>query len=136
MAGKAGVNWLLKLGDGAGSETFTTIGGLRSNSLTLNREPIEATNKGSNQVRELLAAAGIKSASISGAGIYTTDATLTQLHTDWAAGTLRNFQLVDADSGLTISGAFMITSIERGGEYNGEMSWSMSAESSGTITIA
>lgn len=131
---KGGKNLLLKIDNGAG--TYTTLGGLRSKSMTLNAEAIDVTNHGSNEWKELLDGAGVKSMSISGSGVFNTSTTLSQAITDWAAQTLRNFQIVDADSGLTFQGAFKITSMERAGEYNGEQTWSMSMESSGTITIS
>lgn len=136
MAGeKAGKDWLLKIEDSGTPGQFTTFGGLRSNSLTINNEAIDVTNKGSNQWRTLLDGAGIRSMSISGSGVFTNSQTLSQARQDCINGTLRKFQMIDDDSGDTFEGFYKITSMERGGEYNGEMTWSLSLESSGEITV-
>lgn len=136
MAAKKGGDFLLKIEDSATPGSYSMLGGLRSNSLTINNEAIDATNKGSNQWREILDQAGIKSMSISGSGIFTSDATLTQARQIAISGLLTNFQIVDSDSGDTFQGKFKLTSLERGGEYNGEMTWSISLESSGEITVS
>ena len=73
--------------------------------------------------------------SLSGSGVFTDSTTLSQAQTDCLAGTLRSFKIVDNDSGVTFEADFKITSLERAGEYNGEMTYSMSMESSGTIAI-
>lgn len=136
MAGKAGKNLLLKVEDSGSPGTYTTIGGLRSKTMTLNNEAIDATNHGSNEYREILDTAGIRSMSVSGSGIFTSDANLAQIRADVIAGTLRNFQIVDTDAGDTFTAAFKIVSLERAGEYNAEQTYSISLESSGTITVS
>ena len=48
-------------------------------------------------------------------------------------GAIQNYDLVFSD-GSKISGAFLITSYERAGEFNGEETFSVTLESSGTVT--
>lgn len=43
MAKQQGRTLLLKIGDGAGSEAFTTIAGLKSKSITINNNAIDVT---------------------------------------------------------------------------------------------
>ena len=43
MAAVKGNNMLLKIGDGASSETFTTIAGIRNKSVAINNNPIDVT---------------------------------------------------------------------------------------------
>lgn len=136
MSGKGGKDWLLKREDTAGSGTFTTIGGLRETNMTFNAEAIDSTDQGSSQNRTLLSGAGIKSMSVSGSGIFTNSATLSLMEDDFISQVLVNFRLVDADSGRSYTGAFKITSFERGGAYNAEQTYSVSLESSGAITIS
>lgn len=131
----AGNDFVLQIGDGAGSEVFTTLGGLRTKSLSLNNAMIESTNHGSNQFRTILPEAGIRSFTVSGAGIMTDSATLSQLRVDCLAGVLRNFRLIDGN-GLSITGAFKIVTFEQSAEYNAEHAYSISLESSGELTIA
>jgi TP901-1 family phage major tail protein len=135
MAAKGGKEMLLKVGNGAGTEVFTVIGGIRSKSMTLNAEAIDITNQDSDEWREILDGAGIKSLSLSGSGIFTDDAVIDQIRTDMVANTMRNCQLIEDASGAKWQGKFKFTSFERAGEYNGEQTWSVSLESSGEISF-
>lgn len=135
MAVGAGKSFLLQIGDGGGSEVFTTIGGLRSKSLSIAAEGIEKTNHGSSQWKELIEGAGIRSMSVSGSGVFTDSATESQMLTDMLAQTLRNFKLIDEETGDYFLGKFKITSMELASEYNAEKNWSISLESSGEITF-
>lgn len=135
MAEKAGKDFYLKVDTGGGS--YSTCGGLRSSSMTINNTEIDVTNHGSNQYRTLLDGAGIRSMDISGSGIHTGDAaTLDLIDDNCMAGTLTNFQIVDNDSGRTYQASFKITSFERAGEYNGAQEYSLSLMSSGSITVS
>lgn len=135
MAGeKGGKDLLLKIN--TSGSTYTTIGGLRAKTMTFNAEGIDVTNHSSSQWRTMLDGAGIRSMTISGQGVFNTDATLTTLRQAAVAQTLTNFQIVDDDSGDTFQAAFKVTSFERAGEYNGEMTWSTTLESSGEVTVS
>ena len=59
MAAQKGSAMLMKVGNGGSPETFTTIAGLRSTSLTINNESVDVTNKDSSGKRTMLAAAGV-----------------------------------------------------------------------------
>lgn len=131
----AGINLLLQIGDGEVSEAFTTIGGLRAKTVTLNAEEIDVTNHGSNQFKTLVSGAGTRSMAISGSGVFTDSATEGQLRTDLLAQTLRNFRIIDEATGDYWTGAFKITSLEEAGEYNGERTWSISLSSSGAFAF-
>lgn len=133
MAALGGKDFLLKLGDGAGPEVFTTIGGLQATSMSINAEAIDVTHQGSSQWKTLIDGAGIKSVSISGNGVFEQDATLAQLRVDLLAQTLRNFRVVEHSTGDYFEGAFKIVSLERAGEYNGAQTWALSLESSGAV---
>lgn len=135
MSATGGKDLLLKYNN-TGS-TYTTVSGLQAKTFTLNNEPIDVTNHGSNQYRELLDGAGIRSMSISGSGIWTGDSTtLTAMVTAARDGTLKNFQIVDDNNTITYQGSFKITSFELTGEYNGAATYSFSFESSGALTIS
>lgn len=134
MAAQKGASLLLKVGSGS-PESFTTIGGLRSTSITLNDEAVDVTNKDSSGVRELLADGGIHSISISGSGVFTDAASETTLRGLMNASTFSNFQVIIPDFG-TYTGAFMVASLEYAGEYNGEVTYSVTLESSGSIAFA
>jgi len=135
MAAQKGSALLMKIGDGASPEAFTTIGGMRSTSITMNDEAVEVTNKDSSGVRELLAQGGTATFSVSGSGVFTDSASETTLRSQFQAASFSNYQFLVPDFG-TFTGAFMLQSLEYAGEYNGEVTYSFTFESSGAITFA
>ena len=58
-----------------------------------------------------------------------------QIKTNVLADTIDNYQFLVPDFG-TFTGGFQVTSVEYAGEFNGEVTYSMSFESSGSITFA
>ena len=76
---------------------------------------------------------GIRSMSISASGVFTDSSTENILRGFAFDGAIQNYDLVFSD-GSKISGAFLVTSYERAGEFNGEETFSCTLESSGTIT--
>ena len=135
MAAQKGKAVLIKHGDGADPEVFTTIGGLRSSSITKNDEAVDITNKDSANARELLGGAGIKSITISGSGVFTDSTAEVALRAEFGATAFNNYQFVIPDLG-TYTGAFMVASLEYAGEYNGEATYNVTFESSGAVTFA
>ena len=133
MAAQKGAALLLKIN--TTGDTYVTVGGLRSTSITLNDEAVDVTNKDSSGNRTLLADAGIFSMSVSGSGVFTDAASEETLRTAMNAATFKNFQIIIPDF-ATYTGAFMVASLEYSGEYNGEVTYSVTLESSGAITYA
>lgn len=69
MSAQRGKDILLKI-EGAGG-AFTTVAGLRARTISLNAKTVDATDSDSaGRWRELLAGAGVKSAAVSGQGIF------------------------------------------------------------------
>ena len=134
MAAEKGRAFLIKRGDGATSETFTTVAGLRSTSLTINNETVGITSKDSSGVRELLADGGVASITVSGSGVFSDSAGEVLIQTAALAMTLDNYEII-FESGDKFGGAYQVTSYERSGEHNGEVAYSLTLESSGTITF-
>lgn len=134
MAKKGGKDFLLKMESSAGSGTYNTIGGLRSTGFSREAEAIDVTSHGSNQNKELLSGAGIKSASISGEGVWDDNADKDTVEDIFENQSLWSFQVVDADTGITYQGTFKITSFERAGDYSAEQTFSISLESSGALS--
>lgn len=133
MAGQKGREFLVKAGDGATSEAFTTVADFRTNSISLNNEMVDITTKSSSGWRVLLANAGVKSASLSGSGVFTDDATQIAEQAKFIAGTINNYELY-FENGDKLAGAFQITSFEYAGDHNNEQTFSITYESSGAIT--
>ena len=140
MAKQLGRSLLIKIGDGAGSEAFTTIAGLNSKSITINNSSIDVTTPDATTPGGALWASnlnGLKSVSISGDGIFLDESAqegrLNSIAI--AADPVANFQIVVPDFGA-YSGEFRVTSLEFGGETEGASTFSLSLESNGTIAYA
>lgn len=117
------------------SGTQTTIAGLRSSSITLNDEMVDITTKDSGGNRTLLPQGGNVSVTISGSGIFTDATVENTVRGYWASGTLKTYNFIVPDLG-TYAGTFQITSLEYGGEFNGEVTYSITLESSGAVSFA
>ena len=138
MAAGKGSSFLLK--DNS-TGTPATIGGLRSTSMTINGEAVDITSKDSNafissgndKARDLLQGGGVRSMTISASGVFTDSSTENILRGFAFDGAIQNYDLVFSD-GSKISGAFLVTSYERAGEFNCEETYSVTLESSNTIT--
>lgn len=132
MAAQKGRDLLLKT-DSTGGGVFVTMAGLRNRSLSLNARPVDITNADSvNGWREVLEGAGVKSASLSGTGVFRDDAADETVRGFFFNGTIRNWQLIVPDFGI-IQGAFQITALEYAGEYDGEVTYSLALESAGPL---
>jgi TP901-1 family phage major tail protein len=134
MAAQKGGELLMKIGSGS-PVTYATIGGLRSTSITLNDESVDITNKDNSGVRTLLANAGVQSMTVSGSGVFTDSTEEGLLRTAFRKATFDQYQFVIPDFG-SYTGTFQVSSLEYAGEYNGEVTYSATFESSGTITFA
>ena len=135
MAAQKGSALLMKIGDAASPEVFTTIGGMRSTSLSMNDEMVDVTNKDSSNARTILAQGGVNSISVSGSGVFTDLLSEATLKAKFNIAALTNYQFIVPDFG-TFTGKFMLTTLEYSGEYNGEVTYSFTFESSGAITFA
>ncbi len=132
MAIESGAAFLLKIGDGGTPETFRTVAGLRTTQMSLATEPVVVTNKGSGGWRELLPAGGVRSVSISGAGVFTGSVAELQLKSHVLTGALDRFE-VSFESGERLRGSFQVTRLDYAGDFNGERSFTLSLESSGPV---
>ena len=135
MAAQKGSDFLLKIGDGVEpTEGFTTIGGFRSNSFTINNETIDVTSKDSGGVRQLLDGGGIQNMAANGSGVFMDDASFALAEAAARGNTTGNWQIIVPDYG-TYEGPFQISSLEYGGEHNGEATYSINLESAGAVSF-
>lgn len=133
MAANSGNDFLLKVGDGASTEAFTTLAGMRTTSMTINNALVDITTKDSSHNRTILSGGGVKSMSISADGVFTDAAVEETLRANATANTLNNYQ-IEFGNGDTYEGAFLITSYQRAGSNDAEETFSVSLESSGALT--
>lgn len=133
MAAQKGREVLVKV-DTDGLGTFVTIGGGRSKAISFNSETVDVTDSDSvNQWRELLAGAGIRSATITLSGIFKDSATEEDVRGYFFAHSIDDYQFIMPDFG-TVEGLFQCTALDYAGEYNGEATYSMTFESGGELT--
>lgn len=135
MAAEKGSAFLLKVGDGQVPPGFTTVAGLRTTQLSINGEAVAITSKDSGGWRELLSGAGVRSVSVSGAGVFTGSAAEGRLKANALAGTIDDYRL-SFESGETMTGRFLLTRLDYAGDYNGERSYTLALESSGAVVSA
>ncbi len=135
MTAQPGKDLLLKIGDGQTPETFTTVAGLRTRTLSLNAQSVDVTHAQSvGGWRELLAGAGVRQASASGAGVFLNDASAEDVRGVFFSAAIRNWRIVIPGFG-TIEGPFHIANLDYAGEYDGEASVSLSLDSAGALTF-
>ncbi len=134
MAAQNGKDLLIKL-DLNGSGQFETIAGLRASRISFNAETVDVTSLESpGGWRELLGGAGVRSAAISGSGVFKDASTDERARQIFFEGEMPDFQVIVPDFGI-VQGAFLITSIEYSGSYNGEATYEMSMASAGALTF-
>ena len=135
MTAQKGKDLLLKV-DGDGVGTYETVAGLRSHTLAFNAETVDITHvESAGRWRELLEGAGVKSASIRGAGIFKDAASDATVRSYFFDGTIRNWQVVIPDFG-TVEGPLQISSLEFAGQHNAELTYEFSLESAGELTFS
>lgn len=136
MTAGAGSDFIIKMGDGAGPEVFTTVAGMKSTGASINNESIDITNKDAPRFRELISG-GIKSMSLTLSGVMKNSQTIKDLLAaimSTTGGDIKNFKLISG-LGYSFSGAFFIASFEPNGDIGKDETYSLKLESSGTITF-
>jgi len=136
MAAQKGRDVLLKIGDGGSPEAFTSVAGLRARTISLNAKTVDATDSDSaGRWRELLAGAGVKSASVSGAGVFRDAASDALIREAFFAQEARRWRLVVPDFG-TLEGPFLVAALEYAGEHEGEATYALTLASAGAVSFA
>ncbi|UZD92399.1 phage major tail protein, TP901-1 family [Cognatishimia activa] len=134
MTAQNGKDLLIKV-DIQGDGSFVTLAGLRATRISFNAESVDVTSlESQGGWRELLGGAGVKSASISGSGVFKdadTDERARQLFFD---GEIPGFQVIIPDFG-TVEGPFQVTSLEYAGKHNGEATYELALASAGALTF-
>lgn len=134
MAVQNGKDLLVKI-DLTGDGNFQTVAGLRATRVSFNAESVDVTSlESAGGWRELLAGAGVKSASISGSGIFRDEASDERARQIFFDGEMPDFQVVIPDFG-TIEGPFQVGSIEYVGNHDGEATYELALNSAGQLTF-
>jgi TP901-1 family phage major tail protein len=131
-AARLGRNLLLRDGGTGGSPV---IAAMRTTKFTIAGEKIDVTDKDSvGQYRELLAAAGIVSVSISATGLLHGNTQSTTLANRTIARSLDTYRL-EFDNGDNLVGSFQLVNFEVAGDYNNEQTYAITLESGGSLTF-
>lgn len=134
MTAQAGQDVLVQI-DLTGSNDFKTIAGLRASKISFNSQMVNVTNLGSiGRWRELIAGAGVRSASISGSGVFVDDETDGKMQELFFEGGLPNLKMRLPDFGDVI-GKFQILSMDFAGNFDGEANFDFSFASAGPLTF-
>ena len=134
MAAQNGKDLLVKI-DMNGAGLFETVAGLRATRISFNAASVDVTSlESGGGWRELLAGAGVKTASISRSGIFKDQVTDERARQIFFDGAMPAFQVIIPDFG-TIEGPFQITSIEYAGSHDGEATYELSLASAGAVTF-
>jgi TP901-1 family phage major tail protein len=134
MGAQSGKDLLIKV-DLTGDGQFQTVAGLRATRLSFNAEQVDVTSlESQGGWRELLAGAGVKSASIAGSGVFRdadTDERARQIFFD---GETPDFQVVIPGFGA-VAGPFQVMGLEYAGTHDGEATYEIALASAGALSF-
>ncbi len=135
MPAQKGSAFLLKISDGAATPTYRTVAGLRTTQMSITGDTVVITSKDSGGWRELLSGAGVRTVSVSAAGIFLGSAAETSIRASAMAGLLDDYELSFED-GSKLRGKFLVQRLDYAGDFNGERNYTMTLESSGAVVPA
>jgi TP901-1 family phage major tail protein len=132
MAAQNGKDLLIKV-DMTSDGQFETIAGLRATRVSFNAETVDVTSlESQGGWRELLSGAGVRSASISGSGVFKDEGTDERARQLFFDGETPDFQVIIPDFGI-VEGPFQVTAVEYAGSHNGEATYELSLASAGAL---
>ena len=135
MSAQKGSAFLLKISNGAATPVYATVAGLRTTQMAIAGDTVVITSKDSAGWRELLSGAGVRSVSVSAAGIFLGSAAEAQVRTNAMNGTLDDYEL-SFEGGEKLRGRFLVQKLEFSGDFNGERNYTLQLESSGVVAAA
>jgi phage major tail protein, TP901-1 family len=135
MTAQKGSAFLLKISDGGSPAAYRTVAGLRTTQMSVTGETVVVTSKDSGGWRELLSGAGVRSVSVSAAGIFLASEAEAQVRANAMAGVLDDYELSFED-GEKLRGRFLVQRLDYAGDFNGERNYTVQLESSGEVAAA
>ncbi len=132
MTAQKGSAFLLKISDGGSPSAYQTVAGLRTTQMSVTGDTVVITHKQSGGWRDLLSGAGVRSVSVSAAGIFLGSAAEAQIRANALAGTLDDYELSFED-GERLRGSFLVQRLDYAGDFNGERNYTLQLESSGQV---
>jgi len=135
MAAQKGSAFLLKISNGATPSVYQTVAGLRTTQMSISGDAVVITSKDSVGWRELLTGAGVRSVSVSAAGIFLGSAAEAQVRANAMSGTIDDYEL-SFEGGEKLRGKFLVQKLDYSGDFNGERNYTLQLESSGAVVPA
>ena len=134
MVAQNGRDMLVKIKNEAGD--YVTMAGLRSKAFRLNAQIVDITNTDSAQGwKELLPGAGVKSAEISGAGVFRDAESDALARTAFFEQSVETYRFILPDFGV-VEGPFLLTSLSYAGTYQGEATYELTLMSAGAPSFS
>ena len=134
MGAQSGKDLLIKV-DLTGGGQFQTIAGLRATRVSFNAEQVDVTSlESQGGWRQLLAGAGVRSASISGSGVFRDAATDERARQIFFDGETPDFQVVIPGFG-TVQGPFQVSGLDYAGNHDGEATYELALASAGPLSF-
>lgn len=134
MGAQNGKDLLIKV-DMTSDGLFETIAGLRATRVSFNAETVDVTSlESQGGWRELLSGAGVRSASISGSGVFKDEGTDERARQIFFDGETPDFQVIIPNFGI-VEGPFQVSAIEYSGSHNGEATYELTMASAGALTF-
>ena len=134
MGAQNGKDLLIKV-DMTSDGQFETIAGLRATRVSFNAESVDVTSlESQGGWRELLSGAGVRSANISGSGVFKDESTDERARQIFFDGETPDFQIIIPDFGI-VEGPFQVTALEYSGSHNGEATYEVSLASAGALSF-
>lgn len=118
--------------DDAGTGTFADIGGITTNSFTLNNGAIDITNKSSASFREIMDGEGLQSLDMNIEVIFSTDTAFQAMQDSAFAKSIKPYQTVRNSETIGFNG--YITSFVETSPDNDKLTATVTIQSSGEIT--
>lgn len=112
----------------------TPIAGARTDSITINNEPLDITDKDNAGWRTFLADAGVRSIDCEVEGVLE-DSTLIAISVGTAANLLESYTIAITGLG-TFTGNFYLNNLQLSGEMADVVTFTASIQSSGQVTFA
>ncbi|MFM5954290.1 MAG: phage major tail protein, TP901-1 family [Novosphingobium sp.] len=135
MTAQKGSAFLLKISNGATPAVYQTVAGLRTTQMSIAGDAVVITTKESGGWREMLSGAGVRSVSVSAAGIFLGSAAEAQVRANAMNGTLDDYEL-SFEGGEKLRGRFLVQKLDYSGDFNGERNYTLALESSGPVASA
>lgn len=133
MTAQRGRDMLVKIRSLTGD--YITVAGLRTKTLTFNAGTVDVTDHESvDQWRELLPGSGVKTADISGSGVFKDAESDALIRTAFFEQSHLSCQFILPDFGR-IEGEFLINRLSFAGNFGGEATYEISFSSAGVANF-